>query len=816
MTVIKDLFIRLNGDTANFHQSMNTAANRINTMSTSMTRAGTVMTAGVTTPIIGISTASINMANDLNGGLANVASLGDEAAAMVGEWKPAIQDIALSVGKGTDDMTSGMYNVVSAFGVTGDSLDVLDINARAGAAGLATTTDAINLTSAVTKAYGDTSAASVQQVADLALKTVQLGQTTFPELAASIGTVTPLTAELGVKQEELFGVLATATGVTGGASEVNTQLRGVLQSLMAPTEDMSTLINSLGYESGAAMLQQEGLQGTIGKIVEAAEATGQPLQKYIGSIEGQTLALALAGPQSAVFSEKIAAMGSAAGATATAFAAQTEGINKDGFAAQQAGIKMQIWGQQIGQQLLPVVAILTEELSPLVSWVSQLIESFVALDPAQQKVVLGVVGVIAVIGPVLLIFGQLAEAISTIITVVSTVTPVITGLGGAIAALSAPVTLAIGAIVGAVFLLREAWVRDFGGIKLFAEEIWAAIQLAFTAFKDLFSGDFQGFLDGISAAWELGWGAVTDFAGRIWSIIQPNMTAFWQNFTTWWNGLNWMQIASNAIGWVVDGISTIWERVSVPMGDFWSSLSSWWNELSWYQMSYDTMTFILEAFELLWTRVLVPMAQFWADFTTWWLTLDWMQIAVDAVTFIVDGIATIWAAVSPVMAQFWTDIQAWFTSINWSDLATNIVNGLVQGIRDGGQYIYDAVWEIAQGAWDAIVDFFDMRSPSRRMIGGGHFVGGGLAIGLIESIPRVVNASRRLAAAALPSPTLPNVGVGVAFGRTQPPSSQANAGGRSVTLNFGDIIINGVDNGREAGEQFTDTVLERARLLGVV
>jgi len=59
-------------------------------------------------------------------------------------------------------------------------MKVLEINSKAAAGGVATTRDAIDLTSAVTKAYGDTSAAAVQGVSDLALETVRLGQTTFP------------------------------------------------------------------------------------------------------------------------------------------------------------------------------------------------------------------------------------------------------------------------------------------------------------------------------------------------------------------------------------------------------------------------------------------------------------------------------------------------------------------------------------------------------------------------------------------------------------------------------------------------------------
>lgn len=104
-------------------------------------------------------------------------------------------------------------------------------DARGATAGLAQTTEAINLTSAVTKGYGDATAEVVQHASDLASTTVRLGQTTFPELAASIGSVVPLAAALNVTQEELFGTMATFTGVTGNAAEVSTQLTSVLTAM---------------------------------------------------------------------------------------------------------------------------------------------------------------------------------------------------------------------------------------------------------------------------------------------------------------------------------------------------------------------------------------------------------------------------------------------------------------------------------------------------------------------------------------------------------------------------------------------------------
>lgn len=65
---------------------------------------------------------------------------------------------------------------------------------------------------------------------------------------------------------------------------------------MAPTKGMEGLLADMGYASGQAMFNKLACRVTIDAIVTAAEKSGAPLQDYIGSIEAQTLALALAAP----------------------------------------------------------------------------------------------------------------------------------------------------------------------------------------------------------------------------------------------------------------------------------------------------------------------------------------------------------------------------------------------------------------------------------------------------------------------------------------------------------------------------------------
>lgn len=301
-----------------------------------------------------------------NKAMGEIETLIPGSSARMSELKAAIQDMSIAVGKSTNDLAEGAYNVISAFGDTPETIALLETSAKAATAGVATTTEALNLLSAVTKAYGDTSKLAVSKVSDLAFQTVKLGQTTFPALAQSIGRVTPMAEALGITQEELFAVMATGTGVLGKASEVSTSFRGVLQALMAPTEETSKLFASLGIESGAALIQQKGLKGAIVTLTEAAKSTNTPLQKYIGSIDGINIATALAGSLSEQFDEKLAAMEVSAGATEEAFKAYTEGVNAAGFQMDRLKKAFGVVAEVMGESLSIALGDVAEGLADII------------------------------------------------------------------------------------------------------------------------------------------------------------------------------------------------------------------------------------------------------------------------------------------------------------------------------------------------------------------------------------------------------------------------------------------------------------------
>jgi TP901 family phage tail tape measure protein len=377
--------------------------------------AGDKLTMGLTLPLLGLGVVSLSASRDFNSGMANIGTLIPGNTDRVNELGEGIRGLAIDMGSTTGDLTDGAYQIVSAFGDTSESLSLLEINAKAAKAGMASTTDAINLTSAVTKGYGDTSAEAVQKAADLGLLTVRLGQTEFPALAASIGQVIPIASELGVTQEELFASMATFTGVTGGASEVATQMRAAMQGLMAPTSDAQKAIEDAGFASGAAAIEELGLAGAVGILTDAAESTGEPLQKFLGQVEGQVFALGLAGSQAETYEQKLAEMSDAAGTTDEAHREMTEGVNAAGFQWDQAKSQANDMAIELGNALAPAMADVLTEAQPLITGLADLITKFSDADPETQKMILGAVGLVVALGPVLSIVGRVTTAVGGLV-----------------------------------------------------------------------------------------------------------------------------------------------------------------------------------------------------------------------------------------------------------------------------------------------------------------------------------------------------------------------------------------------------------------
>lgn len=407
MADVASLRIVFTGSVEKLQKSLEDVTSSLFKLQTRTEKIGRALSTGLTLPLAAIGAGAAKLSIDFNRAMANIGTLIPDQVDRLQELKTTVQELAVATGKSTGDVAGGLYEVLSAMGDTADTAKILEINVKTASAGLATVNETVKFTTAVTKGYGDTTAVATQKVADLGAKAVEIGQTTFPELAASIGQVVPLSVALGVSQEELFAVMGTFTGVTGDASLVMTQLRSALTGLLDPSKELQALYDKLNVKSGQALIQQYGLAGALQIVARSAEVSGVPITKLLGRVEGVTLALAASGKQADAYDVALDKMKNRAVTVDKQFRQQTEGINKLGFQFDQLKSRLLVVAQQFGDALAPGLTSLGDSAGKLVTKLEALVKWFSQLSPQTRTLAVQIGAVAIATGPLLVVTSKI-------------------------------------------------------------------------------------------------------------------------------------------------------------------------------------------------------------------------------------------------------------------------------------------------------------------------------------------------------------------------------------------------------------------------
>ena len=556
------------------------------------------------TAVATLGTAAVKSAAEYEAQLANVSTLltGTEAevAARTAEIGDQVLEISNRTGVATADLTDGMYQVVSAFGDSADAAAILETAAKSAAAGNATTTDSINLLSAVTKGYGDTSAEAVQQAADLAFATVRLGQTSFPELAAGMGKVIPLASTLGLEQEQLWGAMATLTGVTGSTAEVVTQMKATMQAFLSPSKNMQAALKNMGYESGQALLESKGLQGSLDALKDAVGGNELAFAGLFSSVEAQTAVLAMAGNQAENLTSKTAEMYEATGAANTAFERQTNTLKYDIKMIKNLGANFLT---QLGTNILPYVREFAETAMPVVSEALEKIGGYMTgtIIPAAKTAAKWIsehrtliLALAAGIASATVAFKTMKTAATAIKAVkeLKTVWEAASKGGATLANASKLLTVKFLAISAAIavavaigVLIYKNWDKIkakavelgakisevWGNIKTGVSEAVANLVSAFQSNFPLLSAYLSGWWKSVSAAWENVKAIFANIIDFVQNVFAGNWSAAWDNIVAIFGNVFGMIVnlakapingVISAINWVLEKINSI--SVTIP------------------------------------------------------------------------------------------------------------------------------------------------------------------------------------------------------------------------------------------------------------
>lgn len=155
-----------------------------------------------------------------------------------------------------------------------------------------TLSESVDLLSGSIKAFG-LETEDADRVAGSFLRTIDEGRIVASDLANSFGRVAAQGADLGLSLDEVNSAIALITQRAIEPSEALTQLRGIMNALIKPSEGMSEALARLGFSSGQAAVQTLGLTGLLQEISNLAQGNQDVLGQLFPNVRGLTGAIIL-------------------------------------------------------------------------------------------------------------------------------------------------------------------------------------------------------------------------------------------------------------------------------------------------------------------------------------------------------------------------------------------------------------------------------------------------------------------------------------------------------------------------------------------
>ena len=336
-------------------------------------------------------------------------------------FKDEILELSKRMGVDAVDAANALYQAISAGVPKNNVVAFLETATKASIAGVTDLETAVDGITSVLNAF-HMKFEEAEKVADIMFTTVKNGKTTFDQLSRALFNVAPTAAAVGVSFEEVAAATATLTKQGVPTRVATTQIRAAIVSLLKPTEDMAKKLEAMGFASGEAMLKQLGLVDSFAALRK--DIPTQELATLLGSVESLQGVLGVTGENSVTFAADLEAMGSAAGATAEAFAVMEESTARKW---ERLTSRLKITAIVVGNELIPVFEKLIEELLPIVKALGE----WAAAHPKLLSSLAALGLILAVGGPIISGLGAFVSAIGAVIG--------IAGIGGFLAGLGAVV-----------------------------------------------------------------------------------------------------------------------------------------------------------------------------------------------------------------------------------------------------------------------------------------------------------------------------------------------------------------------------------------
>lgn len=321
------------------------------------------------------------------------------------------------------------------------------------------------------------------------------------------------TADMQTAMEELGVSLDDGEGNMLSFKEILDQMRAGFGDMKIPLEE---------YIESERELHAAMEEGTISESQydEGLARLNERTSGAEGAVKAQTAAM-LAGKQG------MSGLLAIVNASDEDYAKLTEAIyNSEGAASDMAATmndnlngQLKILGSQIEAAAISIGEILIPIIRDVVTVIQEWVDKFNSLDEDQQKTILTILGVVAAIGPLLLIIGKLVTGIGGVITAVGTITTAAAPLLAALAPI-APIILGVIAAIAAAIAIGVLLYKNWDEICAWAEKVKQAVAEAWENIKQKTAEIF----DSITEKWN----AIKETVSGAAETIKRNVSEKWE------------------------------------------------------------------------------------------------------------------------------------------------------------------------------------------------------------------------------------------------------------------------------------------------
>lgn len=424
-TKVAELVASLRLDAKEFSQGVKEAESKLTDFGKKATKTGRKLTMAVTLPMAGAAAGAIKAASDFETSMTKIQSMVGLSADTVQAFEKDVLRLSGETAQAPKELADAMFFITSA-GLRGaTAVEALEASAKAAAVGMG---DAQVVADAVTNAINGYGSANITaaEATDILAKTVEQGKASAEDLAPQFGRLIPMAAELGIEFGQVGGGLAFLTRASGNASQSTSSLRGILRTLIKPSQQARETLSDVGLSiEDLRVAAGEDMLGALMKMRATLEANGEEMSKVFEDSEALAGALQLTGTAAGEAAGVMDEMTRAAGTLDRGMAAVQE---TSGFKMKQAMTDFKVVMIELGDKLIPVVVPLIQKLA---KFVGDLADKFENLSPMMKKVVAGFAGFAVAAGPALMAIGSMSRGLGALSKMGQGVTGVLTGGGKA-------------------------------------------------------------------------------------------------------------------------------------------------------------------------------------------------------------------------------------------------------------------------------------------------------------------------------------------------------------------------------------------------